>query len=240
MAKIEFKSGSYSWKEMTLQEYIDEGNIPMTWEPFFNRDDIKLLLKEISEKLASEETTIYPDLNNLFRAFIPLDKIKGVILGQDPYHNSSAVGYCFSVKPGNEINPSLLNIYKELERSGYSPVRNGILLSWVDQGMFMLNTALTVAAGIPESHVGIWYKFSLKVIQYISEERNDIFWLLMGAKAIAFEKHLPPSHFRIKTSHPSGFSATKPCGGNPAFIGSDIFKRTNEWLKKNGKKEIVW
>jgi uracil-DNA glycosylase len=125
-----------SWKTLTLWNYLLEGNIPKNWNYFFEHNKHELF--KIS-KMLETSTHIFP---KVFRSFI---NPSIVILGQDPYHNGSAVGYCFSVLPGNNINPSLNNIYTELKNNGYEITKNGILNHWVDQGCFMLNTSLTLS-----------------------------------------------------------------------------------------------
>ena len=110
------------------------------------------------------------------------NNVKVVILGQDPYHNGSATGLCFDVKLGNALNPSLQNIYKELESEGFSPVKDGNLESWTRQGVLLLNTALTVREGEPESHLELWSDFSDKVIKKLSE-KDFVVWIILGKKA---------------------------------------------------------
>jgi len=233
---LQFLEEKYDWKSLTLWDYLLEGNYPRSWNNFFLEDNVQRDLHQISEDLKEETDkgiTIYPPLNQVFRAFCctPLDKIKVVVLGMDPYHNpGSAVGLCFSVRPGNKINPSLKNIYKELKNEGYNPTEDGVLTHWTDQCL-MLNTALTVAKGEADSHTGIWYGFSEKVIKYIAYNYPSIVWLLMGAKALAFKPLLGESKVII-TSHPSPFSAYKGFRDHPAFIGSGAFRKINDKLKK--------
>jgi uracil-DNA glycosylase len=236
-ASIEFLDEQYDWKTLTLWDYILEGNYPRSWINFFHDDGVQKELVKISEELqkeVDEGVTIYPPINQVFRAFCctPLHKTKVVILGMDPYHNpGAAVGLCFSVRPGNKINPSLRNIYRELKSEGYSPTEDGVLTHWADQGCLMLNTALTVAKGEADSHTGIWYKFSEKVIKYIAYNYPSIVWLLMGSKALAFQPLLGDSKVVI-TSHPSPFSAYKGFREHPSFLGSDAFRKINDQLKK--------
>jgi uracil-DNA glycosylase len=236
---VQFLEKRYSWEEMTLWNFLEEGNIPTSWSQFFidNQD----ILYTISKQLHKERPErIYPDVNHVFRAFIPLNKIRVVVLGQDPYHDSSAVGYCFSVLPGNNINPSLRNIYKELKSEGYDVKQDGILTHWVNQGCFMLNTALTVERGCADSHTAIWYDFTEKTIKYVADNCKDIVWLLMGSKAHRFKKFVPKEHLIICTSHPSPFSAHKSSNGIPAFLSSGAFMQINAHLKKYGQKQIKW
>ena len=240
--KLEFVKEKYDWKTLSLWGFLEEGNIPSGWEEFFMRDDIQRILKIISDKLqkeAKEGKTIYPNINKVFRALMPLDKVKVVIIGQDPYPNGSAVGYCFSVLPGNYINPSLKNIYKELKEEGYTPNENGILLDWVKQGCMLLNTALTVIKNSPDTHTMLWYDFTVELIKYINENTKNVVWILMGSKALAFSPLMSNGKYLV-SSHPSPFSAHKGFRNHPAFLGSNLFKDANKILKNNGKSEIKW
>lgn len=243
---VQFLNAKYSWKEMSLWQFLEEGNIPSGWNEFFIKS--QNILYKISEELEKEKKkntklVIYPPVNNVFRAFIPLDKIKVVIIGQDPYHNGSAVGYCFSVLPGNSINPSLKNIYKQLKNEDYEVKEDGILTHWVDQGCFMLNTSLTVEKANVDSHTSFWYDFTENVIRYVTENTHNIVWLLMGAKAHKFSSIIINSknnHKTFETTHPSPFSAHKGTNMIPAFFGSDVFTQINDKLKEYGKSAIEW
>lgn len=234
----------YSWNNQTLLDFLNKGNIPRKWSNFFKENE-KLII-EISDKLenlikkSEKPYIIYPPINMTFRAFIPVEKMKLVILGQDPYHNKgSAVGYCFSVCPGNSINPSLRNIYTELKNEKYNINEDGTLYHWVKQGCFLLNTSLTVKENTPESHVKIWLRFIEKVIEYVVKEGDNILWLLMGAKAYKFQDFIPKK-LTFSTSHPSPLSAYKNTAKLPSFFGSNVFRNINEALKKQNKKEIKW
>lgn len=204
---------------------------------FFENQDIIDELKKISDILSETKVKIYPEIHNIFKAFIPLEKIKVVILGQDPYHDGNAVGLCFSIYPKTKLNPSLRNIYNELEKEGYKINRNGNLSHWAKQGCFMLNTSLTVAKGLPNSHTDYWYKFTQKVIENICR-RDNICWMLLGKNAINFKHNITNNtHFIFCTSHPSPFSANRNISNDiPAFLGSNIFNRVNEKLLE----KIVW
>lgn len=227
----------YAWKDMSLMDFLNEGNTPSNWVELFSEN--KLLLQEVSNYLSAVEKPIYPEINDVFRAFrIALKDIKVVILGQDPYHNSgAAVGLCFSVG-GNVINPSLRNIYTELETEGYNVVKNGDLNHWVQQGCFMLNTALTVEEGKPGSHLEIWKTFMDRVLYTVSSVSN-IAWLFMGAKAFEY-KHYSERGKAFITSHPSPFSAHKKFRDYPAFLGSNVFKNINGYLESENKGGIRW
>jgi uracil-DNA glycosylase len=238
---IIFMEESYDWKTLTLWDYLCEGNIPSNWNELFLREDVQKILVDISEKIyiRAKECIIYPPINKVFRAFnIPLDKVRVVILAQDPYFNEgSAVGICMSVPKNVRINPTLRSVYLELENEGYIPNKNGSLIHWVEQGCFMLNTALSVEKDKSESHLRIWYEFSEKVLEYVGKNTRDVAWLLMGAKALEFEKYAIENngHKKFITSHPSPLSAYKGFREFPAFIGSGVFKKINDFL---GKKKI--
>ena len=237
----------YSWKNLSLWDFLNEGNIPSGWEDFFMRDDVQKDLYNISKELDEETCTIYPPIHKTFRAFIPLDEIKVVVLAQDPYHdgsdedNCAATGLCFSVNQAKgKINPSLRNIYKELKQEGFTPVENGDLTSWVDQGCFMLNKSLTVAKSDPDSHTRHWYDFTDKVISHLAKNRSNLVWLLMGRNAQQSAGLIEGEHLVLKTSHPSPFSFKRASGKVPAFLGSNLFRQTNEYLKSHYGRGILW
>jgi uracil-DNA glycosylase len=238
-----FLDETYDWDTLTLWDYLCEGNVPSHWKDFFHREDVQKSLQNVSEGIMkkSKGCTIYPPINKVFRAFnTPLNKVKVVVLLQDPYFNpGSAVGICMSVPPNVPINPTLRNVYTELENEGYTPRRDGSLIHWADQGCLMLNTALSVEKGTAESHLHIWYDFSEKVLDYIGKNTRDVAWLLMGAKALAFEKYAleKNGHNVFVTSHPSPLSAYKGFRGYPAFIGSGVFNKIDKFL---GKRKILW
>jgi len=229
---ISFVDEQYSWKNISLLEFLDEGNIPSGWKDFFSREDVKKQISIISSDLDEIRTRkiIYPPVYQVFRALylVPVDKIKAVIIGQDCYHNGtteydgSAIGLCFSVKPGNIVNPSLKNIYKELLLEGFNPKENGDLIYLAKQGILLLNMALTVERGNPGSHSCMWYDFSILLVKYISEKNSNIHWLLFGKDSHEVMGHIK-GNFHC-TSHPSPLSAYKQCGNYPPFIGSGVFK----------------
>lgn len=167
-----------------------------------------------------------------------------VLLGQDPYHNGSATGLCFDVKLGNPINKSLQNMYKELEAEDYHPTQDGNLTQWAHQGVLMLNTALTVAPGVPESHLDLWRPFFDYLMTFLGT-RERIVWILLGKKAMDYADEIlarNPTHAVVQTSHPSPLSAHKSLknGSVPAFLGSGVFRQANELLKIMGHSQIVW
>jgi uracil-DNA glycosylase len=199
--------------------------------------DLKNFLKE--EKESGHK--IYPKGSDIFNAFnkTPFDKVKVVILGQDPYHGEhQAHGLSFSVQQGIGIPPSLRNIYKELltDILGFKIPNHGNLTEWAEQGVLLLNASLTVRAGMPGSHQKRgWETFTDTVIKKISDEKEGIIFILWGAFAQAKSELIDAKkHHIIKSPHPSPFSADR------GFFGSKPFSKTNEILEKEGKKPIDW
>lgn len=245
---MKFIDIQYSWKNLTLWELLTEGNIPFGWEELFEIKDIQNELLNISKHLEieSENHIIYPPINQVFRSFIPLQDISVVILGQDPYfsgtneYDGSAIGLSFSVKPGNKINPSLKNIYKQLKNEKFNPVENGDISHLIKQGVFLLNTALTVRFHSPDTHTKYWYNFTKYIINYLSKKKKNIIWVLLGNKSQSFEKYIEKEHYIIKTSHPSPFSCSRKTKKSSAFFGSNIFTNINNILENNNKNKIIW
>lgn len=236
---MEIKHEPWSWKNQNLLQYLQEGNTP-NWSVF---ESLSSKLETISKTLEEEakKVEIYPPINRVFRVFeMPKERINVVVIGQDPYHNEgSAVGLCFAVPKTSfeKLNPSLKNIYKELENEGFTPTKNGDLSSWEKQGVFLINTALTVEKGTPESHLAVWWDFTEQILLEIAKEDRKIAWLFMGAKALAFQHVVTNSkHEKFITSHPSPFSANSGFRTYPAFMNSNVFKKINKFLGK----EISW
>lgn len=184
--------------------------------------------------------TVYPPMEDLFNALrkTPYGKVKAVILGQDPYHGpGQAHGMCFSVRPGIKAPPSLVNIFKELQREyGYEIPGHGNLSEWARQGVLLLNTILTVRAGQPMSHKGMgWEQITDTMIRRLNERSEPMVFLLWGAPAqrkadlIDSEKHLI-----LKTTHPSPLSAHR------GFFGCDHFREANAFLEDHGIEPIRW
>ena len=198
--------------------------------------------KELYDFVRTEysQTVIYPPSDEIFNAFhfTPLSKVKVLLLGQDPYHNvNQAHGLSFSVKPGQDIPPSLQNIYKELndDLGCYIP-NNGYLKKWADQGVLLLNTVLTVRAHEANSHKGRgWEQFTDAVISAVNAQDRPIVYLLWGAPA---QKKIPmltnPKHLILKAPHPSPLSAYR------GFYGCCHFSQCNNFLAANGILPIDW
>lgn len=218
-------------------------NIEKSWLEVLKWEFEKDYMKNIKSFLVKEIEnwkTIYPHPKNIFKAFdkTPFDKVKVVILGQDPYHwPNQAQGFCFSVEKWQKLPPSLKNIYKELEQSlGISPSKDWDLTAWTENWVLLLNAILTVEWWKPASHSQIWWEnFTNEVIKIISEKKENIVFLLWGAFAQSKEQFIDTKkHFVLKTSHPSPFSA------NRWFLWSNCFKQTNEILEKIWKEKINW
>lgn len=213
-----------SWYEVLKQEFE---------EPYFY--EIKSFL--IQEK---RQYIVYPPSQLIFNAFnlTPFDKVKVVILGQDPYHNvGQAHGLAFSVPNGIMPPPSLKNIFNELQSDIGMPIpTNGNLESWAREGVLLLNSCLTVRANNPASHQGIgWQRFTDAAINALSEKKEHIVFLLWGNYAIAKEKLIDTrKHLVLKTVHPSPLSA------NRGFFGCRHFSQTNTYLSSNGISPIKW
>lgn len=184
--------------------------------------------------------TIFPPRKNIFFALenTPYEKVKVVILGQDPYHGEGeAHGMCFSVNKGIKIPPSLVNIYKELNRDlGCKIPNNGYLLKWARQGVLLLNSVLTVQKDMPASHQNKgWEIFTDKVIEELNKKDTPVVFLLWGNFAKSKKDLITnPKHLVLTSSHPSPFSVKY------GFEGCSHFSKTNEFLKRNGMSEIDW
>jgi uracil-DNA glycosylase len=203
-------------------------------QPYMQK--LKLFLRQ--EKDAKK--VIYPHSKNIFKAFeyTPLDKVKVVILGQDPYHGpSQAHGLCFSVPENVGIPPSLLNIYKELQDDlVIPPAKHGCLVSWAKQGVLLLNSVLTVEQGLAASHQGKgWETFTDKVIALLNEQPQPIAFVLWGAYAQRKGQVIDPKrHLVIQSVHPSPLSAYR------GFFGSKPFSKINNYLIASGQTPIDW
>ena len=184
--------------------------------------------------------TIYPNMHNIFNAlkYTPFEKVKAVIIGQDPYHGpGQAHGLCFSVQKGVDIPPSLQNIYKELANDvGFKHPGHGYLVDWAKQGVLMLNTVLTVRAGAAASHRRMgWEIFTDTVISKLNEKQTPVVFLLWGKPAAEkAAKITNPLHLKLEAPHPSPLSAYR------GFFGSRPFSQANKFLMANGLDPIDW
>jgi len=217
-------------------------NIEHSWEAVLQEEFDKPYFEKITEFVKSEISagkTVYPNGKLIFNAFekTPFDKLKVVILGQDPYHGiNQAHGLCFSVQHEVKPPPSLVNIYKEINNDlGITPPNHGCLEKWTEQGVFMLNSILTVRANEAASHSKIgWQTFTDAVIRKISDNKTGVVFLLWGnfarSKKVLIDTE---KHFILESAHPS------PLAGN-AFSGCKHFSKTNELLEKQGLSPINW
>ena len=219
-------------------------NSAKTWKEFFkdiqNRDYAISLHKFLDEEYRN--TVCYPPRNLLFNAFqlTPLENVKVVIIGQDPYHEpNQAMGLSFSVPKGVKVPPSLINIYKEIydEYKCDMDYSNGDLTYLSKQGVLMLNSVLSVRAHLPLSHNIKEYKlFFQDVLDTLENQYRPIVYLLWGGPARNFKKYLHnPNHLILECNHPSPLSANR--GG---WFGNNHFKKVNEYLKTKGLSEINW
>jgi len=219
-----------------------EVKIEYSWKKYLQEEFEKDYFKKLTEFVRSEyqSKTCYPSASKIFNAFehTPWEKVKVVIIGQDPYHGpNQAMGLCFSVQAGIPYPPSLQNIYKELKDDiGRDSITKGDLTPWADQGVLLLNSVLSVEAGKAASHAGKgWEEFTDAVIKKLSEEKGNLVFILWGSYAQKKGMVVDSTkHFIIKSAHPSPLSAYN------GFFGSKPFSRTNDYLKKNDHSEIEW
>jgi len=213
-----------SWKEQLAPEFS---------KPYF-----KTLTDFVRKEY--ETTRIYPKGSQIFNAFekTAFNKVKVVILGQDPYHEpGQAHGLCFSVNDGIALPPSLQNIYKELQDDlGITPRASGNLEHWAEQGVLLLNATLTVRAHQAGSHQNKgWEEFTDAVIHKIAEGKNHVVFILWGAYAQKKGAFIDPfNHLVLKSPHPSPLSVYR------GFFGSRPFSKTNNYLEKTGQTPIDW
>lgn len=217
--------------------------LPDSWERWLGAEFQAPYMQQLKAFLAAEKAarkTIYPHSSDWFRAFelTPLDEVRVVILGQDPYHGpGQAHGLCFSVREGVKPPPSLVNIYKELAQDlGVTPVNHGHLEAWARQGVLLLNTSLTVEEGNAGSHRGKgWETFTDRAIETVNAEAPPCVFLLWGSHArqkkalVDQERHLV-----LESPHPSPLSAHR------GFFGNHHFSRANAFLAEHGRSPVDW
>ena len=213
-----------SWKEALMPEFSKDYFIRLT----------DFVRKEY------HETTVYPPGKLIFNAFnlCPFDKVKVVIIGQDPYHGpGQAHGLCFSVNDGIQPPPSLVNIFKEINSDLGKPIpQSGNLTRWAEQGVLLLNATLTVRAHQAGSHQRRgWEEFTDAVIRKLAEEKNNLVFILWGSYAHKKGAFIDRNkHLVLKSVHPSPLSAYN------GFFGNHHFSLANDYLVKNGKTAIDW
>ncbi len=207
-------------------------------KPEFSKPYYRKLYSFVKEEY--QKSVIYPPAQDIFNAMhlTPLADVKVLILGQDPYHNAhQAHGLSFSVLPDQEIPPSLVNIYKELESDlGCYVPNNGYLVKWAEQGVLLLNTVLTVRAHQANSHQNKgWEEFTDAIIRAVNDQDRPIVYMLWGRPAQTKRSMLNnPKHLVLTAPHPSPLSAYR------GFFGCGHFSKANEFLKQNGVEAIDW
>ncbi len=215
--------------------------IRRSWYDLLKEEFEKPYFKQLQEFLANEYAThtIYPSEDKIFNALnhVPFDKVKVVIIGQDPYHEpNQAQGISFSVPENVEIPPSLVNIMKEIHDDlGIDCINSGDLTRWADQGVLLLNTVLTVRRGQANSHKDKgWEKLTGEIIKKLGARKEPIVFLLWGAYAQSFAPFIESQHFILKAPHPSPLSAYR------GFFGCKNFSKCNEFLLNHGQEPIDW
>jgi uracil-DNA glycosylase len=226
-----------------MMKQISKTDLPDSWRTHVAAEFDQPYMQQLQRFLQKEELAgkvIYPQVDSIFNGFTytPFDDVKVVVLGQDPYHGvGQAHGLSFSVPKGIRTPPSLMNIFKEINRDLGIPIPDhGCLQSWAEQGVLLLNATLTVEEASAGSHQGQgWECFTDKVIETLSEQRERVIFLLWGGYAqkkgriIDQDKHLV-----LCSAHPSPLSAYR------GFVGNGHFSATNEYLGKHGQRPIDW
>ena len=221
----------------------DEVRLHESWKTPLNSEFASPYMAVLKQFLIDEKAKgarIFPKGGQYFRALdlTPLDKVRVVILGQDPYHGEGqAHGLCFSVLPGVRPPPSLVNIYKEIEADlGIRPARHGFLEHWAQQGVLLLNSVLTVQMGMAASHQGKgWERFTDAIIRLVNERRDPVVFMLWGSYAQKKAAFVDASrHLVLKAPHPSPLSA------HNGFFGCHHFSKANAFLESKGLPPIDW
>lgn len=210
------------------------------WREIFDEPSVRNGLTHLETFLAAErrEFSVFPDRSNIFRAFelTPLERVRVVILGQDPYHDDGqAHGLSFSVPRGIPIPPSLRNIFRELQADlGHQPPSHGCLDAWAEQGVLLLNTVLTVRAHAANSHRGRgWEEITTKVLERVNQ-RPAVAFVLWGTAASRLAGALSSRHLILQSPHPSPLSAYR------GFLGSRPFSRVNNFFQQRGEPALDW
>jgi uracil-DNA glycosylase len=221
-------------------------NIQESWQKLLQPEFDELYFESLVNKVKEEYSShmVFPEPKNIFRAFdlVPVEKVKVVILGQDPYHTPNvADGLAFSSKMGNKVPPSLRNIYKEIkdefQLTKYEFESNPDLTRLANQGVLLLNNTLTVESGIANSHAKFgWDKFTDSVINILSKERTNLVFMLWGGFARGKKKLISSSNNNLilESAHPSPLSA------HNGFFGNNHFIKCNDFLVENKIEPIIW
>ena len=216
-------------------------NIGNSWDNVlkddFGGENYQNLRRFLAEEYRTH--TIYPDMHHIFNALkeTAFEDVKVVIIGQDPYHNpGQAHGMCFSVMPGTDTPPSLVNVFKEIKSDLGIANTNPYLIDWAKQGVLLLNAVLTVRAGQAGSHRGKgWEILTDSIIKKLNERNEPIVFMLWGAYARSKKGYVTnPNHLVLECAHPSPLSAYN------GFFGCKHFSKCNEFLTQNGLKPIDW
>ncbi|MEM7361587.1 MAG: uracil-DNA glycosylase [Bacteroidota bacterium] len=213
-----------SWKAILAEE--------------FEKSYFETLVEFVKDAYRTQQ--VYPPAKEIFNAFsfCPFDRVRVVILGQDPYHGpGQAHGLCFSVNEGVRMPPSLVNIFKEIQDDIGTPFpKDGNLSRWAKQGVLLLNATLTVTANQPGSHQKKgWETFTDAVIQKVSNQKEQVVFMLWGAYARQKQALIDPfQHLVLTSAHPSPFSVYR------GFFGNKHFSKANRYLEAHGKEGIVW
>jgi uracil-DNA glycosylase len=215
--------------------------LPRSWQARVGAELDKPYFHTLREFVDAERrrATVYPPEDEVFTALelTPYEKVKVMILGQDPYHGpGQAHGLAFSVRPGVRPPPSLANIFKELRAEMSCPIPpHGSLVSWAQQGVLLLNAVLTVREGEPNSHKGRgWETFTDAAIRAVAEREDPVVFVLWGGYAAKKESLIGPPHYVHRSAHPSPLSARR------GFFGSKPFSTINRELERTGQKPVEW
>ncbi|MDO4781374.1 MAG: uracil-DNA glycosylase [Candidatus Saccharibacteria bacterium] len=213
-----------------------------SWREFVEAEAEQSYFRQLMNRVDAERERyeVYPPRQDMFSCFAacPLNRVKVVIIGQDPYHGpGQAHGMSFSVRPGVKLPPSLQNIFKELaDDIGIEAPTSGFLEPWAKQGVLLMNTAWSVRRGQPGSHAGYgWAEFSEHVLQMFNEYKEPLVFILWGAHAQKVGQVITnPRHLKLASAHPSPFSAAR------GFFDSKPFSRANAFLANHGRGEVDW
>jgi len=233
----------FLWKEFWLDKIDPSWNI--FFQPEAKKDYFFSLLSKVEEEYQNYKC--WPKKENIFRLFreIPVTKIRVVILGQDPYHLPGvADGIAFSTQKEKYIPASLKNIFFEFSQDlNCAPPIKGNLLPWVKEGVFLLNTALTVRDGQALSHMKLWEEFIFSLLVYLNNFDKRIIWVFWGQKARKIGEQVginANDNFILFSTHPSPYSAESKGGNQKSFIGSRVFSEVNKLLLELKKEPINW
>ena len=217
-------------------------NIGNSWDELLEGEFKKDYYLELRKFLKYEYShyTVYPSMHDIFNAlkYTPFEKVKAVVLGQDPYHGpGQAHGLCFSVQKGIQKPPSLVNIFKEINsETGAAIPKDGWLVPWAEQGVLLLNTVLTVREACANSHKGKgWEKLTDRIIELLNDRPEPMVFILWGANARAKKMLITnPSHLILESAHPSPLSAFN------GFFGNGHFVKANDFLIENQQSPVNW